>query len=183
MASRVGLIMRTAAARERNDAAIQHLFEQEDFGSLQPAPPQDRDPEVAAMLREEWLADVMEALAFGPPALEEEQGGEGSGSDLEAEELAGEATDEPREEVPNDQPLVGTEGEVVDLDEPDGEPDGTEDPQEPTEAADLDALMAMSLADLKDHAVDQGADAQAVEKARSRKDVISIMYPEPEGEG
>lgn len=68
MASRVGLIVRTTTARERSTAALVHIFAENDLGSVEAQAPLDRDADVAAMLREEWLADVLEALAFGTPA-------------------------------------------------------------------------------------------------------------------
>lgn len=62
MASRVGMIVRGTAARDRTDKAVATIV----AGGLEgvtPEPPADRDAELRAVLREEWLADVLEQIA------------------------------------------------------------------------------------------------------------------------
>lgn len=61
MASQVGLIVRTTNAQNRTDSAVQTIIASGIEG-VSPGPPRERDAALTAMLREEWLADVLEQV-------------------------------------------------------------------------------------------------------------------------
>lgn len=65
MASQVGMTIRTSQANERIDAAMEALTAGR---SVPPRPDRVRDPMLGNVLRLEWIADALEAVASAPKA-------------------------------------------------------------------------------------------------------------------